>query len=116
MLEGAVSLVGFHRAALVTVFSPAVLPLLAFEFELLAFGVDLRERFLSGGNFRARAAQFRIRLAEALRERFQLRAQGSNLVIDTLQLNQVRNRGMHEIVILSQSYKGLVERRSADRM
>ena len=101
MLERAIGFVGFHCAALVAVFARAVFPLLALELELLAFGVDLRERLFGCGNFGAGAGQFRVGLAKALRKRFQFGAKEGNLVVNPLQLNQMGNRRMHGTAILS---------------
>ena len=101
MLQCAICFVGFHRAALVAVFARAVFPFLALELELLAFGVDLRERLFGRGNFGAGAGQFRVGLAKALRKRFQFGAKEGNLVVNPLQLNQMGNRRMHGTAILS---------------
>ena len=96
MLQGLVRFVGFYGAALVAVFLRAVFPLLHIEFELLAFFLAAwRMALFGGGNFRARAAKFGVRLADAFRKCFQFRAQRGNLVVDTLQLDQVGNSGMH---------------------
>ena len=70
MLQRAVGVVGFHRAALVAVFANAILPFLAFEFELLALGVDFRKGLFGRRDFRARAGQLSLPFAQALGEGF----------------------------------------------
>jgi len=114
MLERAVGFVGFHRAALVAVFANAIRPFLAFEFELLALGVDLRERFFGGRDFRAGAALLGVCFAKALREGFEVRAKKRNPVVHSLQLNQMGNRGVHGTPILSQSHGGPSSRAHAN--
>jgi hypothetical protein len=53
------------------------------------------EAFFCGGHGRASAAQFGVSIADTLRKRINLGAYRGNQVVDTLQLNQVRNGGMH---------------------
>ena len=95
MLQRFVGFVGFYRAALVAVFARAVFPLLGVEFELLAFRDDLGVHFFRGGDIGASAAKCGFRIADTFRKCFQFRAQDGNLVVNALQLNQVRNRRMH---------------------
>jgi hypothetical protein len=95
VLQGFEGFVGFYRAALVAVFSRSVLPLLRVEFKLLAFRDDLGVGLFRGGDISTRAAKFGFRFADTFRKCFQFRAQNGNLVINALQLDQVRNCRMH---------------------
>ena len=95
VLQGFEGFVGFYRAALIAVFARAVFPLLRVEFELLAFRDDLGMGLFRGGDISTRAAKFGFRFADTFRKCFQFRAQNGNLVINALQLNQVRNCRMH---------------------
>jgi len=93
VLQGFERFVGFHGTALIAVFARAVLPLLPVELELLALRDDLAVRFFRRGDVGTSAAELGFRFANALWKSFQFRAQNGNLVVNALQLNQVRNGG-----------------------
>ena len=116
MLESSERFVGLYRATLVTVLARAILPLLHFELELLAFGDNLAVGLFCGGNFSAGAAELGIGFANAFRKSFQFSAQSRNLVVNALKLDQVRNRRMHGRPILAQGAAGFARTAAADRM
>jgi len=96
MLQSFIRLVSFHGAALIAVFARAVFPLLPVELELLALRDDLAVRFFRRGDVGTSAAELGFRFADTLGESFQFRVQDGDLVVNALQLNHVRNGGMHE--------------------
>jgi len=57
--------------------------------------------FFRGGDIGAGAAKFGFRITDALGKCLQFRAQDSNLVVNPLQLDKVRNRRVHEQTILA---------------
>src|SRR6266571_2685926 len=116
MLESSERFVGLYGATLVAVLARAILPLLRFELELLAFGDNLAVGFFSGGNFSAGAAELGIGFANAFRKSFQFSAQSRNLVVNALKLDQVRYRRMHGRSILAQGAAGFARTAAADRM
>ncbi len=95
MLEGFVGFVGFYRSALIAVFARAFAPLIYVEFKFFAFRLRVRMFFFRSGNPGTGAAQHRIRFLDALGKRFQLRAQSGDAQIKSLQLQKLRNRGIH---------------------
>ncbi len=95
VLQSFVGFIGFHGAALIAVFARAVFPLLRVEFELFSFRDDLGVDLFRGGDIGSGAGKLGFRFAEPFWISFQFRAQDGNVVIDALQLNQVRNRRMH---------------------
>src|SRR5580704_6270616 len=102
VLQGFVRFVGFDGAALVAVFLRAVLPLLHVQLEFLPVFLAVDEALSSGSNGRARAAQLGVGFTDALRKCLNLGSHRGNQVVDTLQLDQVRNGGMHRPLILTQ--------------
>src|SRR5580700_4470215 len=110
VLQGFVRFIGFDGTALVAVFLRAVLPLLHVQLEFLAVFLAVDEALSSGRNGCARAAQLGVGFTNALRKCLNLGAHRDNQVVDTLQLDQVRNGGMHRSLILTQGALGFARR------
>ncbi len=95
VLKRFVGFVGFNRPALFAVFLGALFPLLDVKLEFLALGKAVGMGFAGGGDGIARAGQFQVGLANALGESVQLRAQRGNVLVNGLEFEKARNRGMH---------------------
>jgi hypothetical protein len=65
------------------------------ELKFLAFRRAFRVGRLCCGKFPARDGQFGIGIHNTLRKSLELCSQNGNLVVNALELNQVRNRRMH---------------------
>ena len=96
VLESLVSFVCLDRAALVAILAGAFFPLLDVELEFLSFfqRVDLSLFRRSDGS--ARPGQLGVEVENALRKRFELRAQAGDLLIDGLEVQKARNCRVHE--------------------
>ena len=102
MLQSFVGLVGFDGAALVAIFLRAIFPLLDVQLEFLPLFLAVDEALFGRCDSCAGTAQFGVGFLDALRKGLDFGTHGADQVVDALQLDQVRNGGMHGPVILTQ--------------
>ena len=96
VLQRFVGFVGFHGRALIAIFFCAIPPLIYIELELFSLGLRVRMFFFRGGESRARAAEHRVGVFDALGKRIELRAQSGDTLIEALKLQKLWNCGVHE--------------------
>jgi hypothetical protein len=96
MLQRFVGFVGLYGGTLRAEFLAAFAPLGNFKFGFLARCHHLGVRFFSGSDCIARAGQLLVQLADAFGSSVQFGAEHCDFLIGLLELQELRNRGMHE--------------------